>query len=140
MKTLSRHLIIELFGCDHAALDDVAVVRAAMLAATEAVGATRLAEAFHAYAPQGVSGTVLIGESHLSVHTWPEHGYAAVDIFTCGGLDPRRGVAVLERALHAAEVRARVILRGLRGEVEGHDLRPDEVDLVLDAEEEPRRP
>lgn len=113
MRTLGRHLLAEFYGCDRALLDDVAGVRAALLAAAEAVGATLVAEAFHRYDPQGVSGTLLIAESHLSVHTWPEHAYVAVDIFTCGGLDPRPGFALLARRLDARESRTHEIARGL---------------------------
>jgi len=130
VKTLSRHLIVELYGCDRDALNDPALAREAMMEAAAAVGATPMADCFHRYAPQGVSGAVIIAESHLSIHTWPEHGYAAVDIFTCGDLDPRPGVAVLRRALGAREERVQVILRGVPGEIAGHDLRPDEVRIT----------
>ena len=131
MKTLSRHLLIELYGGDPEALDDLARIRTAMLEATEAVGATRMTDAFHRFHPQGVSGTVVIAESHLSIHTWPEHGYAAVDIFTCGGLDPRPGIAILQAALRAAEVQTREIVRGLPDEVAEHAiLRPADVQEV----------
>jgi S-adenosylmethionine decarboxylase len=69
MKTLGRHLISEHFGCDARALDDVARIEAVMLEAARTIGATVMASAFHRYAPQGVSGTLLIAESHLSIHT-----------------------------------------------------------------------
>lgn len=96
-----------------------------------AVGATVMSAAFHRYSPQGVSGTLLIAESHLSIHTWPEHGYAAVDIFTCSGLDPRPGFASLERALSARHSRMQEIVRGLPEHVdEGVPLLPEDV-LVL---------
>lgn len=131
MRTLGRHLIVELFGCTPARLDDLDRVRAAMLAATDAVGATRLSDSFHRFTPTGVSGAVVIAESHLSVHTWPDAGYAAVDIFTCGRLDPLAGIALLERALGASEVRAREIVRGLPAEVDAHArLRPEDVQIV----------
>ena len=86
MKTLGRHIVAEFFGCEGAAIDDLARVEAWMLEAAAAIGATVVSSAFHRYAPQGVSGTLLIAESHLSIHTWPEYGYVAADIFTCGGL------------------------------------------------------
>ena len=122
MKTLGRHLLVELYGANLEALDDLDRVRQAMLDATEAVGARRVAESFHRFAPQGVSGTVVIAESHLSIHTWPEYGYAAVDIYTCGGLDPRQGIAVLRAALGARQIQYEEILRGLPEEREHHGL------------------
>ncbi len=130
METLGRHLVVELYACDATRLDDVAAVEAALLEATRAVGATVVGHAFHRYAPQGVTGVVLISESHLSVHTWPESGYAAVDVFTCGGLDPRPAVAVLGRAFAAGEARVQEVVRGLAPEVEaGAKLLPDDVVL-----------
>lgn len=113
MKTIGRHLIAEYYDCDSGVLDDVERVRTAMLDAAHAVGATVIGETFHAFEPHGVSGTVVIAESHLSIHTWPENGYVAVDIYTCGGLDPRRGFTLLAERLQAASSRVQEILRGL---------------------------
>ena len=128
MKTLSRHLLLELYACDLAVLDDVDAVRRAMLAATEAIGATLLSETFHRFEPQGVSGVVVIGESHLAVHTWPEAAYAAVDVFTCGDLDPKGVIAVLQAHLGAGEARTLEVLRGLPEEVGATGpLRPGQV-------------
>ena len=117
MNTVGRHVLVELYDCDRAIIDDVAHVTTSMRQAAEAVGATIVSEAFHRYAPQGVSGILLISESHLSVHTWPEAGYVAVDIFTCGGLDPMPGVRLLERRLGARDVSVSETLRGLPEEV-----------------------
>jgi len=131
MDTLGRHLIGELFDCDRQRIDDLEVVRTAMRRAAERVGATVMAEAFHRYQPQGVSGTLLIAESHMSVHTWPEAGYVAVDIFTCGGLDPRPGLRHLEQVLGAERCRMHEILRGLEADVaRGRSLGPDDVQLL----------
>jgi S-adenosylmethionine decarboxylase len=134
VKTIGRHLIAEFYGCDRLLLDDVARIERLMLAAAEVVGATVMASAFHRYAPQGVSGTLLIAESHLSIHTWPEHRYAAADIFTCGGLDPRRGFALMARDLAASDTRMQEIVRGIPEHVaEGRALVPDDV-IVLSGE------
>ena len=84
MKTIGRHLIAEYYGCDRERIDQTEAMREALLAAAAAIGVTVVGEAFHRYAPQGVSGVLLIAESHISIHTWPEYGYAAADIFTCG--------------------------------------------------------
>jgi len=130
METLGRHLVVEYYGCDADHLDDVDVVQSALLEAAEAVGATVIGHAFHRYAPQGVTGVVLISESHLSVHTWPESGYAAVDVFTCGGLDPRPAFKVLGRTFIAQEARVQEVVRGLAAEVEaGEKLLPEDVVL-----------
>ncbi len=134
MKTLGRHLIAELYDCDRARIDDVAVVERCLRAAAERVGATVVAGAFHRYAPQGVSGTLLIAESHLSIHTWPEHGYVAADIFTCGGLDPRPGFVLLAEGLGARAHRVQELVRGLLGDVApGTAVMPSDV-VVLERE------
>jgi S-adenosylmethionine decarboxylase len=84
LDALGRHLLLELRECNVAVLDDLAYLENALVSAAVESGATVLDKSFHQFAPQGVSGVVLIAESHLSLHTWPEHAYAAVDIFTCG--------------------------------------------------------
>jgi S-adenosylmethionine decarboxylase len=84
LKALGKHLLLELNDCNPKLLNDINFIREIMLAAANESGATVLGESFHQFSPQGVSGVILIAESHLSVHTWPEHGYAGADIFTCG--------------------------------------------------------
>ena len=84
MQKLGKHVLVELWQADPALLDDLEWVRRGLLQAAEEARCTVVSQAFHKYAPQGVSGVVVVAESHISVHTWPEHGYAAVDIFTCG--------------------------------------------------------
>ena len=117
MHTLGRHLIAELYGCNAAICDNLSRVRRMMVTATRRIGATVVGEVFHHFAPQGVTGSVVIAESHLSVHTWPECGYVSVDIFTCGGLDPRPAVDYLAQGLEAKELRMQEILRGLDEDV-----------------------
>jgi S-adenosylmethionine decarboxylase len=131
VDTIGRHLIAEYYDCDRTIIDDVDAVAEHLRAAAEEVGATIVSEAFHRYAPQGVSGTLLIAESHLSIHTWPEVGYVAVDIFTCGGLDPRPGFRLLEDRLHARASRMQEIVRGLPAELERERaLMPEDVHVV----------
>ena len=84
MNALGRHLLVELHECDKGVLNDLGFLRRVMVDAAIGCGAVVLGESFHHFSPQGVSGVVIIAESHLSIHTWPEHGYAAVDVFTCG--------------------------------------------------------
>ncbi len=84
MKALGRHIVCELSGCHPSLLSDINGIAAMMIAAAKAARATIMESAFHRFEPQGVSGTVILAESHLSIHTWPEKGYAAMDFYTCG--------------------------------------------------------
>ena len=111
-------MIAEFYSCDPALLDDPDRLRSRLLEAAARIHATVIAEAFHRFENGGVSGTLVIAESHLSIHTWPERRYAAVDLFTCGGLDPRPGFAFLGRALGAETGRMQEIARGLPEEIE----------------------
>jgi S-adenosylmethionine decarboxylase len=114
MKTLGYHLILELEGCPEAVLDDRNAVRRVMAEAVEASGATMIQPFFHQFAPQGVSGVVIISESHFSIHTWPEYGYAAVDIFTCGDqIDMDVAENTLRRGLQAQTVQKMLLSRGM---------------------------
>ena len=83
MKALGQHLLIELYGCDRRILDDLEHIRHSLLHAAELVSATVIDVVAHKFEPCGVTVVIAIMESHLSVHTWPEYGYAAVDVFTC---------------------------------------------------------
>ncbi|MEZ4221009.1 MAG: adenosylmethionine decarboxylase [Polyangiaceae bacterium] len=131
MKTLGRHLIAEFYDCDGNVIDDVDAVREILLATAEAVRATVVGEAFHRFAPQGVSGSLVIAESHMSLHTWPEQAYVAVDIFTCGELDPNDGVETLAARLGAGSYRVQEILRGLPEEIDAaRRLIPTDVRIV----------
>ncbi len=84
MNALGKHLLLELKDCNKEVLNDLSYLKDTLLAAASECGATVLGESFHQFNPQGVSGVVVIAESHLFIHTWPEYGYAAADIFTCG--------------------------------------------------------
>ena len=96
MNALGKHLLLELKGCNKEVLNDIGFLREALLAAAGEAGATVLGESFHQFNPQGVSGVVIIAESHLVIHTWPEYGYAAADIFTCGNsVQPEKAAEML---------------------------------------------
>ncbi len=84
MNALGRHLLLELFDCDLDAINNVEAVKDALIEAAKRAQATIVDVVFHEFNPFGVSGVVVIAESHLSIHTWPEYRYAAVDIFSCG--------------------------------------------------------
>jgi len=114
LNALGRHLLIELQDCDQEALNDLGFLRDAMVSAAIDCGAVVLGESFHRFSPQGVSGVVVIAESHLSIHTWPEYGYAAVDIFTCGtSVEPEKAVEALIEKLGARNHSLMEIQRGL---------------------------
>jgi len=96
LNALGSHLLVELRDCNSAVLQSLEKVRSAMVSAAEAASATIVDVSFHEFSPFGISGMVIIAESHLSIHTWPEYGYAAVDIFTCGDLiKPSQAAAYL---------------------------------------------
>jgi S-adenosylmethionine decarboxylase len=103
LPSIGKHCILELYGCDTARLDDEAFLRDTITAAAQRAGATLLNLITHRFEPQGVTGLALLAESHISIHTWPESGYAAVDVFTCGDHTmPERACAVLAEELGAS--------------------------------------
>ncbi len=113
MQALGRHLLAELTGCDPARLSDLEHVTTAMLAAAERAGATIITHNFHHFSPLGVSGAVIIAESHLAIHTWPEYRFAAVDLFTCvSRVEPRRALLHLKEALGAQDLEVLEYERG----------------------------
>ncbi len=100
MKSLGKHLLIEFYDCDEKILDDVAAIEDHMRTAARRANSTIVNSTFHRFSPYGVSGVVVIAESHLSIHTWPEYGYAAVDLFTCGeSVDPWKAFEYLKDVL-----------------------------------------
>jgi S-adenosylmethionine decarboxylase len=100
--TVGKHCILELYACDSARLNDEAFIRDTITTAAKRAGATLLNLITHHFEPQGVTGLALLAESHISIHTWPESGYAAVDVFTCGDHTmPERACAVLAAELAA---------------------------------------
>jgi S-adenosylmethionine decarboxylase len=104
------HLIIEVIGGE--GLDCERRIEGAFRDCVAACGATLLHIHTHKFTPQGVSGVAVLAESHISVHTWPEIGYGAFDVFMCGQADPWRSIDVLRRAFNATEIRVKEILRG----------------------------
>ncbi len=97
-----KHCILELYDCDQGKINDEAFVRTLLTGAAKHAGAQLLNLMTHRFAPQGVTGLALLAESHISIHTWPEHGYAAVDVFTCGeNTLPERACEFLGHELEA---------------------------------------
>ncbi len=114
MKALGIHLLIELCSCNRQKLDDMDYLERIMAQAAEVAGATVLKTAFQNFNPQGVSGVVVIAESHLTIHSWPEYGYAAVDIFTCGTkVDPWKAASFLKQELEALDIQIKDFERGI---------------------------
>lgn len=108
-----RHVLAEMTGCPPEVLNDVAGLETCFRNCAEKGGATLVSSHFHHFSPQGVSGVVVIAESHVTVHTWPEHGYAAVDVFTCGRPEVAEAVmALIITALGAQNVHRTSFKRG----------------------------
>lgn len=117
--SLGSHLLIELFGCRGDMLKYEDHVGQAMRQAAVESQATVVEQSFHEFKPYGVSGAVIIQESHYTIHTWPEHGYAAVDLFYCGGtVQVHRAVDVLKERFQPTRIKFLVVRRGLQSEVE----------------------
>jgi S-adenosylmethionine decarboxylase len=115
LNALGRHLLVELYDCNREALNDTDMIRDVMLKAAIDCGAVVLGNQFHHFSPQGVSGVVVIAESHISIHTWPEFGYAAVDVFTCGtAVNPEIAAKVLVERLESKNQSLMEVPRGVR--------------------------
>jgi S-adenosylmethionine decarboxylase len=112
--TRGRHVVAELSGCEAERLRDADELRIVMLEASRRAGARVLNAYFHSFGPLGgVSGVVMLAESHLSIHTWPEVGYAAVDSYTCGlHVEPRRACSYLAERLQAQHLTITELRRG----------------------------
>ena len=112
-KVLGKHILLELYDCPQSKMNDIEGLEKQLCQAAEIMGATLVDSRFHQFSPYGVSGVVVIQESHLTIHTWPEFGYAAIDIFTCGDIDMDAGIKYLEKALQSRRVDSRLIERGI---------------------------
>ncbi|RMD64077.1 MAG: adenosylmethionine decarboxylase [Alphaproteobacteria bacterium] len=111
VRYAGTHLIIDLWDAER--LDDLAHIEATLKECVEAAGATLLHIHLHHFTPNGgVSGVAVLAESHISIHTWPEHGYAALDVFMCGAARPHAAVEVLRRAFAPERLAVDEILRG----------------------------
>ena len=110
---LGRHILVEFFGCSSEILNDVPTIETSMVEAAKEALSTVINSTFHHFSPYGVSGVVVIQESHLAIHTWPEFGFAAVDVFTCGDcVDPWKSCNYITKKFQAQNMTAREISRG----------------------------
>ncbi len=113
MSALGNHILVEFSGCEPEIMNGVSTIENAMVDAAESAGATVINSTFHHFSPYGVSGVVVIQESHLAIHTWPEYGYAAVDLFTCGDqVDAWVSFDLLKEAFKAKNYSAIEMKRG----------------------------
>jgi len=114
MQALGRQILVEFYNCNPNILNDQDQIRDIMVEAVRRSGATIVTDTFHTFSPHGVSGVVVIAESHVAIHTWPEYGYAAVDIFTCGEtIDPWVIQKYLEEHFEAGNISSMELKRGL---------------------------
>jgi S-adenosylmethionine decarboxylase len=114
LKALGTHIVCELSGCDAVKLTDVEAVKMMMIQAVREANATVVTHAFHRFQPHGVSGVVVLQESHISIHTWPETGYAAMDFYTCGDhTDPWAACEYAAKVLGAEVMLTTEIKRGI---------------------------
>ncbi len=117
--SLGSHVLIEMFGCEGSMLEAELYVGQAMRDAAVESKATVVEQSFHEFKPWGVSGAVIIQESHYTIHTWPEHRYAAIDLFYCGGtVLVHKAVDVLRERFQPERIKFLVVRRGLQHEVE----------------------
>lgn len=111
LRCAGSHLIIDVYGAKH--LDDLAHVERTLKECVDAAGATLLHIHLHPFEPNGgISGVAVLAESHISIHSWPERDYAALDIFMCGNARPERCIDVLEKAFEAERMTVKELLRG----------------------------
>lgn len=112
MKYLGKHYILELYDCPADLLSDPTFIAEQMNAAAIKMEASIVNSNFHHFNPYGVSGVIIIKESHLTIHTWPEYGYAAIDIFTCGKIYMEKGIDYLSKNLKAKSSAVKKLGRG----------------------------
>lgn len=114
INTLGRHIMIEYYNCDENILSNHELIEKYMNQAAKESSATIVNSVFHHFNPYGVSGAVIIAESHLAIHTWPEYGYAAVDVFTCGDtINPWKAFDYLEKIFKAERSESVELPRGM---------------------------
>lgn len=112
-EILGKQTMLELYGCAKKHLNDIAYIEAMMIEAAKRASATVVQQFFHQFSPFGVSGTVVIAESHINIHTWPEHDFAAVDLFTCGkDMEVAAACQYLTEALQAQQHTIKTYERG----------------------------
>lgn len=114
MNALGRHILAEYYGCDIHILNDLELLQNFMREAVIESGATIIDSTFHQFNPHGISGVIVIAESHMALHTWPEYGYAAIDFFTCGdGVNPFKAFDYIHKKMKPTKYCSKELMRGL---------------------------
>ncbi|HYW34929.1 MAG TPA: adenosylmethionine decarboxylase [Balneolaceae bacterium] len=123
MEALGRQILVEMYNCDSKKINDITYVKSSLVKAVEASQATIISHDFHKFSPHGISGVVVIAESHVSIHTWPEYNYAALDVFTCGEtIDPWVIQENMKIAVQATNTTSMEMKRGLFEAQNGEEL------------------
>ena len=113
MKGLGEHILIEYNNCNNETLNNSALLEELLLKAAEIANATVVKSVFHNFSPFGVTGVVVVEESHFSIHTWPEHSYAAVDMFTCSDkMNYKEAEVYLKEVLESQNSSSKLVVRG----------------------------
>ncbi|MFH1784350.1 MAG: adenosylmethionine decarboxylase [bacterium] len=134
MKALGRQLLVELYDCDRNMINDAQKIESIMTKSAVDMGATIVSVSFHTFNPHGVSGVVVIAESHLAIHTWPEYGFASIDIYTCGDtVDPWKACDDISTKLKAKHVSALEMKRGVLN-IPGQKIRHKPFSVTQDKE------
>jgi S-adenosylmethionine decarboxylase len=129
LEQLGRHILVEYYNCDEDILKCHQRIEEMMIAAAEKANATVVQSVFHLFNPWGVSGAVVIQESHLTIHTWPEFGYAAVDLFTCGdSVNPWIAFDYLNEQLKAERSESMEVTRGMVDKIKAYSPVPLQID------------
>lgn len=127
-KSLGVHIILEFFGCDPNTLTRRDYVERVMLEAAQKANTHSIGTFFHQFKPHGVSGVIIIEESHISIHTWPEHGFAAIDFFYCSDeVDPEKAIEVLIEGFKPAKISRVEFDRGSLKEINAQEANPEQV-------------
>jgi len=127
-KSLGVHIILEFFGCDPNTLTRRDYVERVMLEAAQKANTHSIGTFFHQFKPHGVSGVIIIEESHISIHTWPEHGFAAIDFFYCSEeVDPEKAIEVLIEGFKPTRISRVEFDRGSLKELNAQEANPEQV-------------
>ena len=110
--TVGAHVLADFWGCQFEKLNDAQFLMNSLRQAAQNAQMTILGERSHKFEPQGFTGLLLLSESHISIHTYPERGYAAIDVFTCGGGMTENAIEFLRKALQPAIVKEMIVQRG----------------------------
>ena len=110
---MGTHLVVDAWQAPAELLNDPAAIREALIEAIRVGQATLIDLCVHQFSPHGVTATATLAESHIAIHTWPEHGYFAADLFFCGAGQPKLAMEILQTALQAKKIKVRELDRGM---------------------------